>query len=102
MTDELIVIESQNALEIFTATKGLEPFLLKIREEIEKFKKSGVLDVSTAFGRSEIASMAYRVTQSKTCLDKIGKELVDRLKEQPKLVDGERKRMRDLLVAWND
>lgn len=85
--------EKQQALEVFTVAKGLDPWLEKITVEA----KSLVADLSTKKGRDAIASMAYKVRQSKTALDKIGKELVDQLKEQPKLVDAERKRMRDYL-----
>ena len=85
--------EKQQALEVFTVAKGLDPWLEKITVEA----KSLVADLTTKKGRDAIASMAYKVRQSKTALDKIGKELVDQLKEQPKLVDAERKRMRDYL-----
>src|SRR3990167_2049126 len=85
--------EKQQALEVFTVAKGLDPWLEKITVEA----KSLVADLSTKKGRDDIGSMAYKVRQSKTALDKIGKELVDQLKEQPKLVDAERKRMRDYL-----
>ena len=96
--NELVVIEQANALEIFTRKDGLDPFLVKIREEIDGF----TADISTDKGRKEIASMAYRVAQSKTYLDGVGKELVAELKEKPKLIDNERKRIRDILDKWKD
>lgn len=90
--------EQDQALAVFVEPKGLDPWLEKIKAEA----LSLVPDLTTKKGRDAIASMAYKVRQSKTALDKIGKELVDKLKEQPKLVDAERKRMRDILDALAD
>jgi len=98
MTQELIVIEKENALTIFTTTNGLDPIVEKIKQEVSSL----VPDVSTKSGRAEIASAAMKVARSKTYLDGIGKELVDKLKEQPKLIDAERKRIRDILDALKD
>lgn len=98
MTQELIVIEKENALTVFTTTKGLDPIIEKIRKEVSSL----VPDISTKKGREAIASAAAKVARSKTYLDGVGKELVDRLKEQPKLIDAERKRVRDILDALKD
>lgn len=86
----------ETALQVYSAANGLDPFLAKIREEIDSF----VPDVSTRKGREAIASIAYKVARSKTALDNVGKELVAELKEVPKKIDAERKRMRDLLDSW--
>ncbi|MFK1042664.1 hypothetical protein ACIUV2_27195 [Pseudomonas aeruginosa] len=86
----------ETALQVYSAANGLDPFLAKIREEIDGF----VPDVSTRKGREAIASIAYKVARSKTALDNVGKELVAELKEVPKKIDAERKRMRDLLDSW--
>ncbi|MBX5689022.1 hypothetical protein ISD91_27500 [Pseudomonas aeruginosa] len=86
----------ETALKVYSSANGLDPFLAKIREEIDGF----VPDVTTRKGREAIASIAYKVARSKTALDNVGKELVAELKEVPKKVDAERKRMRDLLDAW--
>lgn len=95
---ELVFIQPETAIEVYTADKGLDPYLAKIKAEVDGF----IPDVTTKKGRDAVASMAYKVSQSKTYLDKTGKELVDKLKEQPKLVDAERKRMRDYLDALRD
>ncbi|MFZ4097832.1 hypothetical protein ACOYHI_28145 [Pseudomonas aeruginosa] len=86
----------ETALQVYSAANGLDPFLAKIREEIDGF----VPDVTTRKGREAIASIAYKVARSKTALDNVGKELVAELKEVPKKIDTERKRMRDLLDSW--
>lgn len=86
----------ETALQVYSAEKGLDPYLQIIKTEIDAF----VPDVSTKKGRDAIASIAYKVARSKTALDNAGKELVAELKEVPKKIDAERKRMRDLLDAW--
>ncbi|HBN8085133.1 TPA: hypothetical protein L3652_001075 [Pseudomonas aeruginosa] len=88
----------ETALKVYSAANGLDPFLAKIREEIDGF----VPDVTTRKGREAIASIAYKVARSKTALDNVGKELVAELKEVPKKIDAERKRMRDLLDGWQE
>lgn len=88
----------ESALAVYSKPDGLDPYLAKIKAELDGFKP----DVSTKKGRDAIASMAHKVAQSKTALDNIGKELVAELKDVPKKIDAERKRMRDLLDAWKD
>jgi len=95
---DIIVIEKETALTVFSADNGLDPYLTQIRQELDSF----VPDVTTKKGRDSIASMAHKVAKSKTYLDGCGKELVAELKELPKKIDNERKRMRDLLDAWKD
>lgn len=88
----------ETALQVYSAANGLDPFLAKIREEIDGFTP----DVTNRKGREAIASIAYKVARSKTALDNVGKELVAELKEVPKKIDAERKRMRDLLDGWQE
>lgn len=95
-TELAAVPTKETALQVFQAPNGLEPYLQKIRDEIDAF----VPDVTTRKGRYAIASIAYKVARSKTALDNVGKELVAELKEIPKKIDAERKRMRDKLDAW--
>lgn len=98
-TTELIVLPpKETALQVYSTPQGLEPYLAKIKEELDSF----VPDVTTKKGRDAIASIAYKVAKGKTALDSIGKELVADLKDVPKKIDAERKRMRDLLDQWKD
>ncbi len=97
-TELAAVPPKETAMQVFQAPNGLEPYLQKIRDEIDAF----VPDVTTRKGRDAIASIAYKVARSKTALDNVGKELVAELKEIPKKIDAERKRMRDKLDAWQE
>lgn len=95
---ELIIVPKETALTVFSADEGLEPFMAKIRAEIDAF----VPDISTRKGRESVASMAHKVAKSKSYLDGVGKDLVAELKELPKKIDASRKQMRDTLDAWKD
>lgn len=97
-TTDLVVIEKTNALTVFKSSDQIEEILAKVEREVMSF----VPDVSTAKGRKEIASLAYRVAQIKTYLDSLGKDLVAELKEIPKLIDGNRKTVRDRLDALKE
>jgi len=97
-TEIALVPPKETALQVFQAENGLDPYLQRIRAEIDSF----VPDVSTRKGREAIASIAHKVARSKTALDNVGKELVAELKEIPKKIDAERKRVRDTLDAWKD
>ena len=97
-TTELIIPTKETALQVFQTEKGLDPFLAHIKKEIDSF----VPDISTKKGRDAIASMAYKISKSKTAIDDVGKDLVTELKELPKKVDAERKRVRDILDSWRD
>jgi len=97
-TTDLVVIEKANALTVFKSSDQIEEILAKVEREVMSF----VPDVSTAKGRKEIASLAYRVAQTKTYLDSLGKDLVAELKEIPKLIDGNRKTVRDRLDALKE
>jgi len=97
-TTELATIPKETALSVFSADKGLDPYIAKIKAEVDGF----IPDVTTKKGRDAIASMAYKVAKSKTYLDNCGKELVAELKQIPARIDSERKRMRDMLDAMKD
>jgi hypothetical protein len=58
--------------------------------------------VETAKSRKAIASMAYKVSQSKTILDNAGKDLVSEAKAKIKKIDMARKYSRDFLDSLRD
>jgi len=99
MSNELVVIQQQNALNVFA---GEQTELDSILSDIARKARSIVPDVTTAKGRAEIASIAAKVSSSKAAIEKAGKELADKQKEIPKLIDASRKRSRDFLDALRD
>ena len=91
--NDLITIEESEALAVFTKPQWLNNILDQIAIEA----RSVPLDISTAKGRKEVASVAYKIARSKTYIDSVGKELVAEMKEMPKKVDAARKQARDFL-----
>lgn len=97
-TTQLVTIPKDSALSVFTTAEAIDPFLARIREEIDAFTP----DISSAAGRKAVASMAYKVAQTKTYLESVGKALADEQKEIPKKIDACRKQVRDTLDQWRD
>jgi hypothetical protein len=87
-----------NAVAVYASPTGIKAIL----EDIKTKALSIVPDTSTAKGRKEIASVAYKVAQSKTLLDTKGKELVFEWKEKSKKVDEQRKLAREFLDNLRD
>lgn len=95
---DLVVIEKNNAMAVFTNNDQLDPLI----EAIEKEARSLVPDVTTKKGRDAIASMAHKVARSKTYIDNAGKDLVAELKALPKQIDESRRVVRERLDALKD
>lgn len=94
---DLIPIENAQPAALF-APGGLDPLLARIAEEARAL----VPDTSTKKGRDAIASNAHKVARSKTYLEEIGKGYAAEIKELPKRVDAERRRVRDFLQSLQD
>ncbi|MCZ4331061.1 hypothetical protein [Castellaniella denitrificans] len=89
---------AETALQVYQQPQGLDPYIERIRAEV--MGHTPVL--TTKKGRDAIASLAFKVRRAKTALDGMGKDLVDGLKDIPKKIDAERKRMRETLDALAD
>lgn len=98
-TGGLVAVKGRPALEIFTAP-GLVPAILKL-VTVEACR-GFVPDLTTEKGRKAIASRAYRVAQTKTYLEDLGKKEVARLKELPTQIDAGRKILREGLDVLRD
>lgn len=96
-SQELIPIKNANPAVLF-APGGLSELL----DRVETDARALVPDLTTAKGRSAIASNAARVAKTKVYLDDLGKEFVGELKKQTTAIDAERKAMRDRLDALKD
>jgi len=96
----LAIIENKalTAAEAFATPDSLTALIQGIRAEVI----TEAPDLSTAASRKRIASLAYKVSQSKTALDDLGKQLVSEWKTKSAAVDKERKRVRDELDALRD
>ncbi|QXI45525.1 hypothetical protein HU734_010215 [Pseudomonas wayambapalatensis] len=84
---KLIAIEEiseANAPAIYVAG-GLKQFIDLVKSEVE----GEVPDLTTRKGRERIASLAAKVSKSKTAVEKPGRDYLRRLKEMPKVVEAE-------------
>lgn len=83
---------------VFSKPEDIDPIIQRIRDEV----KSHAPDLTTDKGRKEIASLAYKVSRSKTALDDAGKALTEDIKKQAGQIDAARKKIRDQLDALRD
>ena len=93
---ELVTLRELVVAKVFTEGGG-DPILDEIRAEVERRKSD--MDISTPAGREVIRSTAYQIAKAKEAIDKKGFEYNATLKELPKKVDAERKRIKDTLEA---
>ncbi|WP_439885609.1 hypothetical protein ACTACK_10350 [Pseudomonas syringae] len=77
-------ISADNAPAIYV-TGGLNQFLQAVTVEVT----AEVPDLTTRKGRERIASLAAKVSKSKTAVEKPGRDYLKRLKEMPKVVETE-------------
>jgi hypothetical protein len=97
--NSLVEIRPTSALEVFTTPEKIEAVLARVEA---KARKEVVGTIDTAKGRKEIASLAYKVAQTKSYIDTVGKDLVAEMKELPKQIDASRKVFRERLDALRD
>lgn len=77
-------ISADNAPTIYV-TGGLGQFFSAVEKEVT----TEVPDLSTRKGRERIASLAAKVSKSKSAVEKPGRDYLKRLKEMPKVVETE-------------
>jgi len=93
---KLIAIEEiseANAPAIYVAG-GLQQFIDLVKGEVQ----GEVPDLKTRKGRERIASLAAKVSKSKTAVEKPGRDYLRRLKEMPKVVEAE---LRDFVTKMD-
>jgi|DEB0MinimDraft_6_1074348.scaffolds.fasta_scaffold06965_6 hypothetical protein len=86
---EIQIINNIKPVELFNNSDNVDSLI----SAIESLINDHVPDTSTDKGRKEIASLAYKVSQTKSKLEKLGKDLVADEKEKIKKVDSERIRL---------
>lgn len=103
MTDDtegaLVVLTKDGAMAKFSQAGMADEFLGMIRQHVDAFVAPSA---DTAEGRAEIKRMAMKVVRAKTYLEEFGKECADEAKNLPKVIDANRKQLRDTLDAWRD
>lgn len=97
MSNELITIENKRPVDLFKNES-----ITDIINSVQDIARSIVTDATTEQGRKDIKSLARKVASTKTAIDDIGKEYVAGIKAEAKVIDAERKRLRDELDALRD
>lgn len=96
--NDLIKLEDINASELFKSDDEVYSIIKRIEDSVYPI----VSNVNTAKGRKEIASIANKVSRSKTYIDGLGKDLVADAKKSIKEIDNRRKTIRDRLDKLKD
>ena len=104
MTDEaetalVAMPEGADHMAYFSKPGTASLFLSMVRSKIDEFEAPSA---ATSEGRAEIKRFAMKVVRSKTYLEEIGAECAKQAKELPKVIDANRKQLRDTLDAWRD
>ncbi|MFW1646246.1 hypothetical protein [Acinetobacter guillouiae] len=95
---ELQVLEQNVIVAAFNNANGIQAIVDQIKAQVSSI----VPDVTTAKGRKEIASLAYKVAQSKSAIDAEGKKLKEQYTVVTNKIDADRKFARDELDAERD
>ena len=93
-------VEKAAYMAAFSQAGGLQSIIEQITQQAHEQAKG--LDASTAANRKKLASIAYSVAQAKTGIDGEGKDLVSEAKAKIKVVDDNRKAVRDKLDTLRD
>lgn len=87
---EQVVAEiARDPVALFTDEPKFREFLDRIKTVVGEFE----VDISTKKGREAIASLSYKITRSKSALDKTGLSLTEEWRRQTNLVNSARKMM---------
>ncbi len=93
MSEELIPIEKQQAIDAFSDEKAFEALYNAILEKVDEFEP----DISTQKGRKELASFAHKITKVKTKIDAIRSDLTEEMRAKVAAIDKRGKTMRESL-----
>lgn len=84
--NELLIPEVNIVAQAYDADEKITAII----EAIEKDVKAEVYTVETAVGRKRIASQSYKISRSKTAMDKVGADLIEEANKLVKTINGRR------------
>tara|TARA_R110000796_G_scaffold129256_2_gene244969 strand:- start:1540 stop:2586 length:1047 start_codon:yes stop_codon:yes gene_type:complete len=94
----IILAPGTSLKSLLSIDKGLDPVL----DQIERDARAEVADLTTPKGRKAVASLAYRVAQSKSALDAVGKAMNAEARKKIDVVDAQRRAARERLDTLRD
>lgn len=92
---DIVAYVTANPVVVLTDEARYSEFYRQVKAELD----AHIPDITTTKGRSEIASLAYKVTRSKTAIDAAGKKLNEDARKQINAVDAQRRKIREELDA---
>lgn len=90
---DIVEVMTSNPVVAFTDEKAYSEFYKRVEAEVS----AHVPDISTAKGRAEIKSLAFKVTRTKTAIDAAGKALNEEARAKINVVDAQRRKIREEL-----
>ena len=97
-TTALITADNEKIKYALTHPDALAILLDEVKTHVEAFKGS----TATATSRKQIASFAYKIAQTKTAVDSVGKNEIATIKTEVKKYDNARKTARETLDGYRD
>ena len=94
----LVPFNDASVIDAFSSESGLTEVVTAATAIVTSFEH----DISTASGRKLTAGLSRKVSSLKVKIDGIGKELTAEIKSKAKLIDGNRKNLRDQLDQLRD
>lgn len=88
---DIVATVEANPVSVLTDETLYSTFYNHVKSEVEAFEPN----LATASSRKEIASLAYKVTRTKTAIDNAGKKLNEDARAKINAVDAQRRKVRE-------
>lgn len=88
---DIVAMVEANPVSVLTDETLYSTFYNHVKSEVEAFEPN----LATASSRKEIASLAYKVTRTKTAIDNAGKKLNEDARAKINAVDAQRRKVRE-------
>lgn len=88
---DIVATVEANPVSVLTDETLYSAFYRHVKAEVEAFEPN----LATVSSRKEIASLAYKVTRTKTAIDNAGKALNEEARAKINVVDAQRRKVRD-------
>lgn len=88
---DIVATVEANPVSVLTDETLYSTFYNHVKAEVEAFEPN----LATASSRKEIASLAYKVTRTKTAIDNAGKKLNEDARAKINAVDAQRRKVRE-------
>lgn len=95
VSTSIATLVEQSPVVVLTDHQQRDAFYAHIQSEVDAFEP----DLSTEKGRKAIASLAYKITRTKTAIDDAGKKLNEDARARINAVDAERRVVKEKLTT---